>query len=161
MYFELLGKLSEENVRYLLAGGLAANLYGVERATRDIDLIIDFDKENLQKFEHVVQSFGFKERVPVFARDLWDIAYRRKLRDEKNMLAFSYYDLYSGVFIVDVLLHTPQSFDAMWARKQIRKSGETSISIVSVEDLLEMKTLANRDQDNFDIIQLKKLHGKK
>jgi len=37
-----------KKVRYLLAGGIAVNLYGIERATADIDIIVDLEDDNLK-----------------------------------------------------------------------------------------------------------------
>lgn len=39
-YFEVLGGLYKNKVRYLIVGGLAVNLSGVPRVTQDIDIII-------------------------------------------------------------------------------------------------------------------------
>jgi hypothetical protein len=47
LYVELFKALHEEGVRYVLVGGIAVNLHGVERATADVDLIIALDAENL------------------------------------------------------------------------------------------------------------------
>jgi len=41
-YLQLFKKLSEEQVRYLICGGLAVNIYGIPRMTADIDLLLDF-----------------------------------------------------------------------------------------------------------------------
>lgn len=159
-YFEIIKHLQENDIRYLLAGGLASNLYGVERATRDIDLIIDFEKENLIKFEKVVKSLGFHERIPLFARDLWDPKYRKMLLEEKNMIAFSYYNAPRGELVIDLILNSPQSFETMWASKAIRNDGGTTLYLVNVEHLIEMKEIANRPQDQYDVIQLKRLYAK-
>jgi len=50
-YFEISKHLRGHKIRYLLAGSLASNLYGAERATRYIALIVDFEKENHITFE--------------------------------------------------------------------------------------------------------------
>lgn len=39
--------LSEENVQYLVVGGLAVNAYGYMRLTVDIDLVIGLQRENI------------------------------------------------------------------------------------------------------------------
>jgi len=38
-YFEILEELYKRNVRYLLAGGLSVNLYGIPRVTQDIEML--------------------------------------------------------------------------------------------------------------------------
>ncbi len=44
---ELLRKLNEHRVEFVLIGGLAANLHGVQRMTEDIDVCIPFTIENM------------------------------------------------------------------------------------------------------------------
>jgi hypothetical protein len=43
-YKKLFLNLFEHNIRYLVAGGFAVNLHQVQRATVDIDLILDLKK---------------------------------------------------------------------------------------------------------------------
>ena len=61
--------MNRRKVRYLLAGGIAVNLYGIERATADIDIIVDLEDGNLQRFINVVKEMGFKPKVPVMLED--------------------------------------------------------------------------------------------
>jgi len=41
------GLLNRHRVRYLLAGGVAANLHGSVRATRDVDVLVPRDQRNM------------------------------------------------------------------------------------------------------------------
>jgi hypothetical protein len=41
--------LNRHRVRYLIAGGVAANLHGSVRATRDVDVLVPPDKKNMAK----------------------------------------------------------------------------------------------------------------
>ncbi|MEM0358458.1 MAG: hypothetical protein QXG22_00380 [Candidatus Hadarchaeales archaeon] len=49
-YGRVLGELNRRKVRYLIAGGIAVNLYGVPRATADLDLLLQPGARNLEKF---------------------------------------------------------------------------------------------------------------
>jgi hypothetical protein len=40
----------------MVAGGVAVNLYGIERATVDIDIILQLDKKNLLRFVDAEKS---------------------------------------------------------------------------------------------------------
>lgn len=160
-YFEIVKHLNAGNVRYLVAGGVAANLFGVPRSTHDIDLVVDFEKENLLKLETIIKSLGFRERVPVFARDLWDVAYRKQLRDEKNMLAFTYLETSKGIVSIDLIMNSPFTFEEMWKAQTSRSDGITDMKLVAVEHLMEMKRIAGRPQDIFDIVHLKNLYEKR
>jgi hypothetical protein len=39
-FIALFDALNKNHVQYLVAGGVAVNLYGIERATADIDLVV-------------------------------------------------------------------------------------------------------------------------
>jgi hypothetical protein len=44
--------LNQYNVKYLVCGGLAVNIYGIPRMTADIDLLLDFEESNVLNFEN-------------------------------------------------------------------------------------------------------------
>jgi hypothetical protein len=46
-YIDLLKSLYDNNIEYLIVGGVAVNLHGVPRATFDFDLVISTDKSNI------------------------------------------------------------------------------------------------------------------
>jgi hypothetical protein len=48
-YLDLFRALNEAGVRYVLVGGVALNLHGVERATMDVDVAIALDGDNLSR----------------------------------------------------------------------------------------------------------------
>lgn len=49
MSFEAIADaLEKAGVRYLVAGGLAVNAHGYLRFTKDVDLVIQLEAENLQ-----------------------------------------------------------------------------------------------------------------
>jgi hypothetical protein len=50
--------LNTNNVEYLLVGGWALGLYGNPRATKDIDILISVDEENLKKLKKAFYEFG-------------------------------------------------------------------------------------------------------
>jgi hypothetical protein len=63
-YLQIFDLLPTHNVRYLLCGGLAVNIYGVPRMTADIDLILDFDEDNLKQFEICVVNALYQSQLP-------------------------------------------------------------------------------------------------
>ncbi len=64
---ELLARLIEADVRFVLVGGLAVNAWGYLRATRDIDFVPDPDPENLATELGQVDVLQGLPQVPRFA----------------------------------------------------------------------------------------------
>ena len=58
-YEDILRKLAEKKIKYILVGGLAVTFYKVPpRFTMDIDLIVDFVPENVSKFISAMTELG-------------------------------------------------------------------------------------------------------
>lgn len=55
---ELLQRLSEADVEFVVVGGLAVNAWGVVRGTRDVDVVVAPEIENLERIAEVVISCG-------------------------------------------------------------------------------------------------------
>ena len=87
-YVELFRALADHKVRYVLVGGLALNLHGVERATMDIDLAIALDPVNLAAALDAAEQLLLVPVAPVALRDAGNPATLEKWRTEKNMIAF-------------------------------------------------------------------------
>ena len=155
-YIQLFTKLYEQKVNYLICGGLAVNIYGIPRMTADIDLLIDFTAENVEKFDVVMKSLNYQPVLPIKIQSLINENDRVEAVKNKNLIAFSFYNLVNNIMNVDVLINTPFNFNELWNNKVIRKADETELYLVSVKDLIKMKEYANRVQDQQDIIFLKK-----
>jgi len=44
-YLKLFEQLQQHDIRYMLCGGLAVNVYGIPRMTADIDIVLDFEEK--------------------------------------------------------------------------------------------------------------------
>ena len=56
LFRKLFSSLNRASIKYMVAGGIAVNLYGIERATADVDIVLELEKENLSKFISFVKS---------------------------------------------------------------------------------------------------------
>ncbi len=156
-YLELFKKLEQKQVRYLICGGLAVNIYGIPRMTADIDLLLDFTDENIEKFENSVKLLMYQSRLPLSIKSLVDKESRQKAIKDKNLIAYSYFNSRSSYMSLDVLIDVPILFQNMWEKKEERSVEGIKVNIVSVEHLIDLKKYANRKQDQDDIILLSKL----
>jgi predicted nucleotidyltransferase len=146
---ELLARLIEADVRFVLVGGLAVNAWGYLRATRDVDVVPDPAPENLERLEAVLRELGGK--VEVNGRLLEGSAIPAFLRTGDRTLVAT--DLGQ----VDVLQGLPQipSFATLDGQaKEIQVEGLV-FKVCSLEHLLEMKRSSDRPRDQDDVMALK------
>jgi predicted nucleotidyltransferase len=142
---ELLARLIEADVRFVLVGGLAVNAWGYLRATRDVDFVPDPAPENLEKLGGLLRELGGK--VEVAGRFLAANAISTFLRTGDRTLVAT--DLGQ----VDVLQGLPQvpSFAVLDGKaKEVDLDGLV-VRVCSLEHLLEMKRASGRDRDREDL----------
>ncbi|MBL7892737.1 MAG: hypothetical protein JNL63_08905 [Bacteroidia bacterium] len=160
-YIDLFGELGKNKIRYLVCGGVAIGLHGIPRMTADIDILLDLEKENIEKFEKTIMRFGYLPLAPIPLSNLINESERLRLKKEKNLIAYSYQSGSSNLMSIDVLIDSPISFKQMWGNKIVRKHSDVEVNVVSVDDLIELKKYSNRLQDQDDIINLKKYRDEK
>lgn len=158
-YLELFRVLGEHDVRYLLVGGVAMNLHGVPRMTMDVDLMLALGQENLSCFVRACGQLNLQPVLPVPLSDFLDSKKRADWFTERHMIAFALRGNSHTTPTVDILINPGISFDIAYARRLIRNVGDTQISLAHVSDLIELKSAANREQDQADIAHLRKLSG--
>jgi len=162
MFFKkILKELEKRNIKYLTIGGVAVNLHGYNRITNDLDIMISFDPENIEKLAMMAKDLGFKPRVPVEIKELADPQKREYWRKEKNMKVFSIYNPENDFEIVDIMINDDIDFDTAYKNRQVQSDENFNVSIVSINDLIKLKELAGRDRDLVDLKILKELKDRK
>lgn len=157
LYLDLFRSLADHNIPYLLVGGVAVNLHGIPRMTMDVDLAVKFTRESVNGLEKVCRELSLVPIQPVTLHQLADSRERERLRNEKNMAAFSLRSPMASDPMVDLLLETVWDFDAAWERRVVRKVGEVSINLASIGDLIQMKMAIGRRQDWTDVEHLRRV----
>ena len=153
--------LNEANVRYIVVGGIATVLHGYVRATADIDLIIDLHPEEAAKAIRALSSYGFKPRAPVDASGFADVGQRERWVEEKGMTVFSVVHSDNSGLSVDLFARHQIPFEVLWSRSELMQLGDTAVRVCSIDDLIELKRLAGRQQDLADIEQLTRIKAHK
>lgn len=156
-YINLFKELYKHNIKYLICGGLAVNIYGIPRMTADIDLLIDFSPNNIKRFEILLKDMEFQALLPITLTSLLDDTVRQQMVTDKNLIAYSFYNTKSNYMNLDVLIDVPYTFNELWEQREKRPVQDAEVFIVSLDHLIGMKKYANRTQDNQDIIMLSKL----
>jgi predicted nucleotidyltransferase len=156
---EILFALSDAGVRYIIGGGVAAVLHGVERVTMDVDIAVDFDTANMEKFACVIRALGIQPRVPVPVTALQDPEIVRMMLVEKQALFFSLIHPQDPIRYVDVFLKPELSYDSLLPYADSVDVEGRDLKVISAAHLLKLKRLIDppRDKDQLDIRALQQL----
>jgi hypothetical protein len=91
-FLSVLREFHERRIRYVLVGGLAVLLHGIDRLTADIDLVVDLAPQQASKAVDTLLDLGFRTSAPVDERLFSDAAARRRWQTESGMLVLSFWD---------------------------------------------------------------------
>lgn len=156
---EIITSLSENEVEFIICGGMAAVFHGVERMTMDVDISLNMESQNIKKFLPVVKNLGLIPRVPVPPESLLDKKQVESFVREKNALVFTFVDPDRPYRQIDVFLTRDKSYDLLKKHTVNANIGNQKVKIISAAKLLQMKLAVDppRDKDTLDIAALKKI----
>jgi hypothetical protein len=138
-FSSLVMALEEEQVEYAVAGGLAVAIWGVPRATQDIDLLVP--PHGVEGALAVARRCGFTiEAFPMTFRDGTEI--RRVSKPG------------AGVMLTLDLLIARDNLEPAWASRERVATEEGPLWVVGREALIRMKVAAGRPQDLADVERL-------
>jgi predicted nucleotidyltransferase len=150
--------LNDAGVKYLVVGGLAVNAYGYERFTRNVDLVIGLERENIIRGLRALMGIGYQLKIPVTPEQFADPKLREEWRREKNMVVLQLWSDVHRRTPIDVFVYEPFDFEREFARaKREMVVSQILAPIVSYDTLLDLKRSAGRSQDLTDIEKLRKL----
>jgi hypothetical protein len=154
-FIGLFAILAAARVRFVLVGGLALVLHGLDRLTADVDLVIDLSPESARAAIQALTAAGYRPLAPVDPIALADPAQRHEWQSVRHMQVFSFWDSANTRPTVDVLLAPPVPFDDLWASAAVISIGGQEVRVASIEHMIVMKTMAGRAQDLADIERLR------
>lgn len=146
---QLLRRLSEAKVEFVLIGDLALNAWGIVRGTKDVDVVVSSDPENLKRVAEVavalhghVQSGGsFLSSPPSIAGQL---ASGEQVAIETDL---------GRLDVVQGLEGVP-SYRELHANATEAEVLGVKVFVCSVEHLRAMKQAAGRTRDQADLEDL-------
>ena len=146
-YKDMLSALSEVKTEFLIVGAYALAVYGLPRATGDIDLFIGTDPENSKKVYQALQRFG---------APLTDV------KPETFTHSGIIYQIGVAPSRIDLLTSiTGVSFQEAWIHRQMKQIEGLNLSVLSLDDLILNKTATGRPKDEVDLEWLKAQRKKK
>lgn len=154
-YERIFDTLNKHEVAYLVVGGVAVNLYGIERSTIDLDITVRTDENNLMRLSKALSSLGYKPRQPINLIDAAKPEKREEWIKEKGAKALFFYSDERPFLTIDILIDLPFEFDEAYGR---RKDFELEpigvIPTASLNDLIASKEKSLRKIDFTDVEHL-------
>ena len=128
--------LQNHEVRYVVIGGIAAVLYGVPRATFDLDILIEATPENAQRLLDALLEAGLASAALTNVQHLLD-----------NEIT-----IFKDRVRIDVQTSTPGLFfQDGWSRRVTMTYQRQDFYVVSKADLIAAKKAAGRAVDLEDV----------
>jgi len=153
-FLSVLLAFHQRDVRYVLVGGLAVLLHGVDRLTADIDLVVDLAPEQASKAIDVLLEIGFKAQAPVDPRQFADPLVRDKWRQDASMVVMSFWDPDNRRPTVDLFADYPMDFELLFRDSLLMTLTSTPVRVASLEHLIAIKLAAGRAKDLDDASRL-------
>ena len=136
-------KLHSNNVKYLIIGGLAVNIYGYTRNTGDIDILIEDSLENRKNLRQAFLEIGIGD-IPAIETMLF-------------LPGWTDFSLFFGIRL-DVMTSIKgledQTFDVLFEKATIVMLNEVPIYFIDYQSLIVAKKATNRLKDQLDLEQL-------
>lgn len=147
--------LEDAGVAYVLVGGFAAELYGSSRVTYDIDVVPQWDDENLERLCAALRSVGAQTASgPKAAGE----AITPALLREREILNWN-----SEIGAIDTLVGIPNSngepvgFGELLARGEPAQLGPVTVILADLDDIITSKRFANRPKDQEALPELERI----
>ena len=114
-FLDLLTKLQDSRVDFVIVGGVAAALHGNPRVTFDIDIVPSLAPDSWAAAVELLWGLGARPRIPEPLERIRDVRQVRVWREEKGMLALNFRTP-DGSADVDLLVGEADGFDDLLRR---------------------------------------------
>jgi hypothetical protein len=133
---DVFASFQKHDVRYVVIGGVASVLYGVPRATFDLDILIKADLQNSTRLLDALLASHFATAALTTPEEL--------LKHEIT--------IFEDRTRIDVQTSTPGlTFDDAWENRITMDYHGQSFYVVSKDDLIKSKSAAGREIDLEDV----------
>lgn len=141
MFDDVLAALADADVRFLVTGGVAVVFHGYPRAVPDLDLVVDLGTPNsAQAASTCLGRLGFVPSLPLPLH---------------SVVVMRFFDGQGREVDLNVRYSIP--FADLIARATTFSVAGRSVPVISLPDLLAVKTARGRDYDVEDVAKLRAL----
>lgn len=147
---QVLAALEREGVRYVVFGAVALALHGLPRATEDLDLFIEPDRDNIERLKVALRSVFDDPHIDEISAD-----------DLLGEYPAVQYGPPEGPFHIDLLTRLGELFDFRGLESERVAFGDVTVTVVTPSMLYRMKRGTVRPKDHVDAARIAKRFGMK
>ena len=119
--------LDEHDIKYMVSGSIALNIYGIPRMTRDIDIVIELSENLIDEFTDLFPNSYFDRKV---------------IKDEiKRKGMFNIIDHSTGFKIDFIIRKDTEYFNLAFGQRQRIIEFGTELWVISLNDLIIAKLI--------------------
>jgi hypothetical protein len=141
-YLDALEILAKHRVRFVVIGGIAANLRGSTTLTQDLDVCYARDGDNLGRLAKALKELQARLRGAPS-----DVPF---VLDAKTLAMGDHFTFVTEAGSLDILGHPsgiPGGYEELERAADEMDLGGFSVKVVSIDDLIRMKRAAGRAKD--------------
>ena len=145
-YEELLRLFNKNKVKYCIVGAYAVGFHTVPRYTKDIDILVEPEKENAMRIIKSLKKFGFKN-IGLKTEDFYS---------KGKIIQLGYEPVR-----IDILTSLKGcTFNEVWKGRVCGAYGKEKVFFIGPKELIKSKKSTKRPVDKIDIAKLKKIQNK-
>ena len=139
--------MNENEVKYLIIGGVAVNIHGYSRATGDLDIWYNPTAKNFVRLLKTISAFGY---------DTSD------LEKSVNLATKGFIRIPLSQFYLELLsnIDGKMQFDEVYKRAYSFTINSTIVKVIGYDELIQNKIMSRRAKGLEDIAQLEKRKSK-
>lgn len=138
--------LNQQQVRYIMVGGIATNLHGYQRTTNDIDVWIEDTIENRRRLRLAFKAYG-----------MGDFEMMERMQFVPGWTNFNLNNGLQLDIMVGMKGLEGYSFDECLQLASIADIHGVQVPFLHINHLIANKVAVNRPKDQLDVIYLEKI----
>jgi hypothetical protein len=153
--FQLLKRLSDNGVEYVLVGGMAAVVHGSAVGTQDVDVCAPMTDDNLRRIHSAMRGVNARFRMRPDKTPLWD--------DPARIHGFKNLNLITDLGVIDILgeLTGIGSFDNIRDKIEYLEVAGFHYPVLELDTLIASKRAARRPKDQVGARHLEAIKNKR
>jgi predicted nucleotidyltransferase len=144
---QILIRLAEHGVDFVVVGGVAVQAHGHGRSTRDLDVMPRPDLVNLSRLGEALASMGARLLRSDQPIDVTDPQLLKRAPLVPLITEYGRLDLLN----LRQTQGAPRSYEELRARAFVARIDDHDVAVAGLDDLIRMKRAAGRDVDLEDI----------